>query len=444
MAAQERARNVADIRCDKDAEGNRLRTLDANGDEIVEIYGRKPPEYAVYRACGRVMVHFADADAVAAKQRRRLAALSPLRDEIEGLIGGWRSSTGHGFFGLKNSHRLNAKAECQDRRVGGALVQALEGRLGCGELVLEKIKADVLNERIAWARFEYLLTAFASFLALMFVGWLLTLLLPDRDGMAGVEMRMRAAAVILLLLFGLGAIGIATGKKDNPVLRAGLLFLAVAIPIAVVLIWPGMSMAPVHESYQVAVDVARGALAGALGAFFSISLAIRGRTILPDLQRTGNMMDALLRVTIGFIAGAVLTMLIRGEMVQFDFGAPGTGDGALFVLTVGFVAGFAERLVPDLLDKASAKPTEAAAAATAAARADGQREAEEAESAVADNAAASAPGTPAAAGAAASPETDPAVNDNDVEVGPEGFQLEDDEITDDSELPLTMGGVAKS
>ena len=378
MATRVKASRVDDIRCEKDADGRKIPTYDANGDEIHEIYGRKPPEYAVYRACGRVMVHFADLEGLSARQRRNLSALAPLRDEIEGLVGGWRHSD-RGFFGLTNPRRLRAKAECQDRRVSGALIQALEDRPSCARAVLEKVKSDVLNERIAWARFEYLLTAFGTFLALMFVSWLLTLILPGRAPAGDLDMRIRTAGVILLALCAVAGIAVASAAADTggaaseaagtghardwaswggARMRGLLLFAAAAIPIVAVLIFPRMSMAPVQPAFETALHVARGAIAGALGAFFSISLAIRKRTILPDLLRTSNMMDAVLRVTIGFIAGAVLTILIKAEMVQFSFGSSATKDGALFVLSIGFVAGFAERMVPDLLEKTSVKPIE--------------------------------------------------------------------------------------
>lgn len=50
--------------------------------------------------------------------------------------------------------------------------------------------------------------------------------------------------------------------------------------------------------------------AGALGAFFSIALAIRNRTVLTNLRRRDNVSDASLRVMIGAIAGGVLVLLL--------------------------------------------------------------------------------------------------------------------------------------
>jgi hypothetical protein len=35
------------------------------------------------------------------------------------------------------------------------------------------------------------------------------------------------------------------------------------------------------------------------------------------------------------------------------------------------------------------------------------------------------------------------VEEDEDEIGPEGFKLEDDELTYDDELPATMGGVAR-
>jgi len=103
------------------------------------------------------------------------------------------------------------------------------------------------------------------------------------------------------------------------------------------------------------------AAVGALGAFFSIALAIRGRQIGTDLQWRDNHTDAGLRVTIGAISGAVLYCLLHGKVVSIGFGdtslggvGPAVGvDTRLAILIVtAFAAGFTERLVGDLLGRA--------------------------------------------------------------------------------------------
>lgn len=427
MADDDPAATVADVRRDG---------KDINGDLICKLYWRKPPYYAVYKTADRgVLIHFADDPDDALKQRRELAPLTPLRDEIDGLVQGWRTAEGRGFFGLSSPDRLHAKAECSDRRVGGALIQALEEDPPGAQVLLEKIKGDILNERVAWARFEYLLTAFAAALAGMFAAWLLASLLPFSRGPDGWAERMREAGLILLALAATIGVGVWTTKDSHPAARGGLLFAIIAIPVVAILIWPATELTPVDADYGYGVLMWRGAAAGAVGAFFSIALAIRGRTVLPDLLRTANMMDAMLRVVIGAIAGSVLIALIEGEVVTFKFAERGS---PLFVLIAGFLAGFAERLVPDLLEKVAAKPVEFNAE-LAASR---QRQAK-----VVDDAATA--GKTAQRDGTGTPVREDAVNDNagdtDVDAPREGFNaLNDDENTQDDELPPAIGGVAKS
>lgn len=425
------AHNVAEVMSGK---------KDRNGDLIEEVYQRKDREYAVYRTRQRVLVHFADDGDQAVLQRRALAPLLPLRDDIDGLIQGWRDADpndprARGFFGLRDPADLNSKARCQDRRVGGALAQAFEDDVPGAQSLLEKIKNDILNERVATARFEYLLTALASSMVVMFLSWLLASLLP-RTGAptATIDLtRMWETGAILLFLATVAAVGLGTASWSTARLRTGLVFGTIGIMIFAMLIWPGASVARVDSRFTVGVDMWRGVAAGTVGAFFSIALAIRGRTVLPDLLRTANMLDAVMRVTVGAIGAAVLIALVSGEIVTLSLV---DASNPLFALIAGFFAGFAERLVPDLLAKASEKPTEIAPQA-AAVRAQRQAKLEQ------QMKAAREPGTPVDAAAAAG-----AVNDNvaddDVEVGPEGFQLEDDDVTYDNELPAASGGVANS
>ena len=94
---------------------------------------------------------------------------------------------------------------------------------------------------------------------------------------------------------------------------------------------------------------------GTIGAFFSIAIAIRSRTVLTDLHMRDNVADAMLRVVIGAIAAGVLVTLLRLQVVSISLGSfklDGTvGDAWLSALLLAFVAGFSERLVPDLLEK---------------------------------------------------------------------------------------------
>lgn len=373
--------NVADLKCGHD---------DAMGIKVVAIYGCKPPDYAVYRTADRVMIQYADDNLRGDAQRKAMARLNPLRGQINGLLDGWR--LGQGAFNIggvcDRDHAkadqtaklvpvsiLQRKAERYDRRVGDALVVAFEDDVPDAEALLADVKKDILDERIASARFEYLTAAFTGV----------------------------CVAMLLMVIFTR---------------------------------W--------HRNGPYPLELWRAAAAGAVGAFFSIALAIRGRTVLPDLQRAGNIMDAVLRVLIGLIAAAALMALVRSGAVTLAIGGASISDPKLawlYVLIVGFVAGFSERMIPDLLAKVSVQTGAAVGNPPTPKSDDNKQPADPARGAITAQ-----PGSPAAAVPGAASTAPAAGGPPDQEAGIDhclcDTPLRDDELTHDTELPPATGGVA--
>lgn len=300
--------NVADLS---------LGSTDPMGDQVVEFSGYNPPFYAVYRTQRRMKIMFADDAAENARQRASLAPLNPIRGEIVGLIDGWQTSArklelakgkpadqasqdepdkpwySPARWVLSWRKHRAKRAERLNRRVGDALIWALEGDVTGSTDVLAKIKQDIIDERTAWARFQYLIAAFSQALLAGLVLY----------GVHVQQANTRAATVL--------------SSEGWEVLSAGG--------------------------------------AGALGAFFSISLAIRGRTVLPDLQWVSNIMDATLRVIIGVLAAGILEALVLAQVVHVVLGnndLSSAAGGWINIFLVGVVGGFSERLVPDLLARA--------------------------------------------------------------------------------------------
>lgn len=326
---------------------------DSQGKEILEVYGRKKLEYAVYRIEGRVCLQYADDDKLNADQRKAMAPLNPIRGEINGVLDGWRES--------RIAHDARQKRAIRyDRRVGDALVVAFEDDVASAGNLLTAIKKDILDERVAWARFEYLIWAFA----------------------------MGGLASLLIWI-------IVSNTKLDP---------------DGAFVW-------------------HAAAAGTLGAFFSIALGIRGRTVLPDMQRVANTMDAILRILIGVIAAAVLAALVISKAVTVMIGnaSPDAKDHAwLYFLIVGFIAGFSERFVPDLLAKATAST-----------------EAPEPVVPQTERKAANATATSARSAASAPPDApDPLPDEALADDCACDIDLTDAEATKDADLPPATGGVA--
>jgi hypothetical protein len=146
------------------------------------------------------------------------------------------------------------------------------------------------------------------------------------------------------------------------------------------------------------------ARAGTIGAFFSIALAIRRRTVLTSLHRRDNLADAALRILIGIVAAGVLVLMLSSKLLpNFKIGdaaISGVDISWQAILVIGFVAGFLERLVPDLLEQTASAHVDTPAGKAAAEKA-------VADKAVADKTAADK----AAAAKAAGADTDKAAAD---------------------------------
>jgi hypothetical protein len=253
----------------------------ATGNKVENIYARRAPRYAVYATAERLVVQYADDDALQEKQRVDMAQVSALRNDIGSLLAGWRTSS---------DPDLNSNAKYYDYRLAEGLAAVLDGNLAGGQAALQATKDDIIAERTSWARFIYLIVA-------------------------SITCTLLIALIVLITL---------------PWVRGHVFKF------------------PDEEDYRLWLGVA----SGSVGAFFSVAIAIRTRTILTDLRTRDNSADAVLRIVIGAVAGAVLVDLVLVKALAFAFnGATFDAQTAITIMLLGFAAGFSERLVPDLLKK---------------------------------------------------------------------------------------------
>jgi hypothetical protein len=178
-------------------------------------------------------------------------------------------------------------------------------------------------------------------------------------------------------------------------------------------------------------------------------MAIRNREIEPSISLQDTMLDAGLRMLVGALSGALVYALVKAGAFAMKIGNADINDSEAFssggadwllVLLVAFIAGFLERLVPNLLAKASAgevKQTKTTISSRSAA--------EDAASSELNPLGQPAGGQPAP-GAPTDP-ADPADESDDPESGEDlctDRPGTPEHVTQDVELPETLGGVEEA
>lgn len=189
------------------------------------------------------------------------------------------------------------KAKRFDRRGADALVMALEGHVDDAYDALAEVKRDVLEDRTSWARFLYLIFSGVFVMAVI------------------------------------GIVYLATHRLS-----------ATSLSIFDCNVWP----------------LYLAGAAGAIGAFFSIAIAIHNRTILTDQNLRDNFADAFLRILIGVLSAVVLMCLLQADIVAFPSFMDDDKQACFHyswqaILSIAFIAGFSERFIPDLLARSEMK-----------------------------------------------------------------------------------------
>jgi hypothetical protein len=175
------------------------------------------------------------------------------------------------------------------------------------------------------------------------------------------DRRIADALVVSLESDVQGSLNVLGGIKndiiDERTSWARFQYLAAALVVSGVLIlivWAILDLlTPISETASLLWFSLAG---GTVGAFFSIAITIRKRTVLTDLHTRDNIADAGLRVMVGAIAAGVLVSLVKIGAIGFSIGnvAPNGETDWLYYLLVAFAAGFSEQLIPDLLEKTAA------------------------------------------------------------------------------------------
>jgi hypothetical protein len=179
--------------------------LDSTGAAIEEVYSKVSGRYAVYGTADRVVVQYADDDAVLGpEQRQAFRSLNPLRGDINGLIDGWRRDT-----------RKDSYVRRIDRRTADALGVALQGDPAQAESLLKSIHQEIVGERTSIGRAEYIEVATGTAIAVLIVLIIVLAIASGRSWAIFVDDNR------LLLGLGLGFLGalfsIALGIRNREI-----------------------------------------------------------------------------------------------------------------------------------------------------------------------------------------------------------------------------------
>jgi hypothetical protein len=164
--------------------------LDARGQTITKVYAMQSDEYAVYKAGGDVMVHFADDVDLAAGQRRDILTLGSAKADLNALLHGMAEGKRGGY----------------DARMATALQQCLEDdKDATAKQIMASAYADALLQRSADGRIQYLVSAvFCAAVAVILLTLAQDYLMEFKTAENNLWLAGRAGIAGALLSIGIG------------------------------------------------------------------------------------------------------------------------------------------------------------------------------------------------------------------------------------------------
>ncbi len=186
--------------------------LDGRGFEIERIYALRSKEYAVYWADG-IGVQFADDPELEKEQRKRVLAIGEARADLASLLMGWKPE----------------RRKVYDYKIALALQLALDDETVAAQKTIDSARADVLNERAAAGRLQYLASAAASCVVLGLLLWAIRALAPKslEDFWFAGQAGLAGAAFSIVLAIKSRTVALDTDLTGNA--SDGLLRLAIGM-----------------------------------------------------------------------------------------------------------------------------------------------------------------------------------------------------------------------